>query len=146
MVEDISHIPMRYIAAGSFSASIAKDSGSMYLWGTGTFGEFRTPHRVKKIEANTIQVEIGDGFGMALTEDRDLYTWGTNQDGQLGSGDFQERPTPQLMQRITSEGRQIEQIACGANFALALGKSTGLTVMDEQRQALEEKITLLQYA
>ena len=54
MVEDISHIPMKYIAAGSFSASIAKDSGSMYLWGTGTFGEFKTPHRVKKIEANTI--------------------------------------------------------------------------------------------
>jgi alpha-tubulin suppressor-like RCC1 family protein len=50
MVEDISHIPMKYIAAGSFSASIAKDSGSLYLWGTGTFGEFKTPHRVKKID------------------------------------------------------------------------------------------------
>lgn len=50
MVEDISHIPMKYIAAGSFSAAIAKDSGSLYLWGTGTFGEFKTPHRVKKIE------------------------------------------------------------------------------------------------
>ena len=54
VVEDISHIPMTYVAAGSFSASIAKETGSVYLWGTGTFGEFRTPHRVKKIEQRAI--------------------------------------------------------------------------------------------
>ena len=40
LVEDISHIPMSSIAAGTFSASIAKETGSLYLWGTGTFGEF----------------------------------------------------------------------------------------------------------
>jgi hypothetical protein len=40
---------MKYIAAGSFSASISSDTASLYLWGTGTFGEFHSPHRVKKI-------------------------------------------------------------------------------------------------
>jgi len=29
---------MSQIEAGSFSASIAKDTGQVYLWGTGTFG------------------------------------------------------------------------------------------------------------
>jgi len=54
LVEDISHIPMSYIAAGSFSASIAQETGSLYLWGTGTFGQFKTPHRVKKIKTRAI--------------------------------------------------------------------------------------------
>jgi len=31
---------------------------------------------------------------MVLTEGRQIYTWGINEDGQLGSGDFVDRPTP----------------------------------------------------
>ena len=85
---------MSYVSAGSFSASISKDTGSLYLWGTGTFGQFYTPHRVKKIEGKAIQVAIGDKFGLVMTEERDLYTWGINNNGQLGSGDFIEKPTP----------------------------------------------------
>jgi len=81
LVEDISHIAMKFIAAGSFSASISKDQGSIYLWGTGTFGKFSTPHRVKKIEQRALQVEIGQSFGMVLTEERNIYTWGINEDG-----------------------------------------------------------------
>ncbi|MFN7880988.1 MAG: hypothetical protein ACK5NI_00640 [bacterium] len=54
LIEDISHIPMSHIEAGSFSASIAKDSGQVYLWGSGTFGQFKTPHRVKKIVQKAI--------------------------------------------------------------------------------------------
>lgn len=40
----------------------------------------------------------------------------------------------------------LSQVACGSNFSLCLGISTGLTVMDEQRMALEDKITMLQQA
>jgi alpha-tubulin suppressor-like RCC1 family protein len=108
LIEDISHIPMSYVAAGSFSASISKESGSLYLWGTGTFGAFKTPHRVKKIDGRVIQVSIGESFGIVLTEDKILYTWGQNYNGQLGSGDLVDKPTPQLMQQITSEGRMLK--------------------------------------
>ena len=107
LVEDISHIPMSFVEAGTFSASIAQNSGSIYLWGTGTFGKFSTPHRVKRVAERAIQVSIGDSFGIVLTEDRKLYTWGINSSGQLGTGDFEDRPTPLLMQQITSEGRMI---------------------------------------
>jgi len=72
---------MSYIAAGGFSASISKDAGSLYLWGSGTFGEFLTPHRVKKVESKSVKASIGRDFGMALTEDRRIYTWGLNANG-----------------------------------------------------------------
>jgi hypothetical protein len=38
----------------------------------------------------------------------------------------------------------VDTIACGLNFALCLGKTTGLTIMDEQRMVLEAKITHLE--
>jgi alpha-tubulin suppressor-like RCC1 family protein len=97
LIEDISHIPMKFVAAGSFSASIAQETGSLYLWGTGTFGAFKTPHRVKKIEGRAMQCSIGESFGIVLTEDRQMYTWGQNYNGQLGSGDLIDKPTPQEM-------------------------------------------------
>ena len=38
LVDEISHIPMTSVAAGSFSASISQDNKSLFLWGSGTFG------------------------------------------------------------------------------------------------------------
>ena len=67
---------MSQIAAGSFSAAISRETKSLYLWGTGAFGEFLTPHRVKKIQDESVQVSIGDGFGMALTQMGKVYSWG----------------------------------------------------------------------
>jgi X-linked retinitis pigmentosa GTPase regulator len=74
---------MRYIAAGSFSASISHDSGDLYLWGSGVFGEFLTPHRVKTIHGFTTQVAIGNHFGLALTREGQVYSWGHNNSGEL---------------------------------------------------------------
>lgn len=50
VVDEISHIPMKFVAAGSFSAAISEEKQDLFLWGTGSFGEFLTPHRVKKIK------------------------------------------------------------------------------------------------
>ena len=54
LLQEISHIPMQLIAAGSFSAAVSENGGSLFLWGTGAFGEFLTPHRVKKIEGEAV--------------------------------------------------------------------------------------------
>ena len=75
---------MRYVAAGSFSASISYDSGNLYLWGSGVFGEFLTPHRVKTIKGMTVSVSIGNHFGIAVNQDGIVYSWGHNNSGELG--------------------------------------------------------------
>lgn len=72
---------MCYIAAGGFSASISSDNKSLYIWGTSTFGELEIPNRVKKIPEKVQQVSIGEEFGVALTEDQKIYTWGENANG-----------------------------------------------------------------
>ena len=45
---------MKFIAAGSFCASISEEEQSLFLWGSGAFGEFLTPHRVKKIKGTVV--------------------------------------------------------------------------------------------
>lgn len=113
---------MSYIAAGSFSGSISQDTGSLYLWGTGTFGEFHSPHRVKKITERVSQVQIGHQFGIALSESHTLYSWGENTKGQLGTGDFENLSGPTKMDQLTkTDEKVISSIACGYNFAVCLG-------------------------
>lgn len=80
-IQDISHIPMCYVAAGGFSAAISTEHKELYLWGYGTFGQFQTPHRVKNIEGRLKLVAVGNDFGAALTEQSQLYTWGENPQG-----------------------------------------------------------------
>jgi len=39
LIEEISHIPMKFVAAGgTFSASVSEEHSSCYIWGTGSFG------------------------------------------------------------------------------------------------------------
>jgi alpha-tubulin suppressor-like RCC1 family protein len=47
MITEIASITMRFIAAGSFSGAISHEKGELFLWGTGTFGEFPIPQKVK---------------------------------------------------------------------------------------------------
>lgn len=121
VVDEISHIPMKFVAAGSFSAAISEDKMDLFLWGTGSFGEFLTPHRVKKIKGQTVSVSVGYGFGVALSNQGYLYSWGMNDFGQLGSGDFKVQTTPQLMTSL--ESKLVTSIECGQFFAIGLGQT-----------------------
>lgn len=121
LIDEIAHLPMRFVEAGSFSASISEEGSNLFLWGTGSFGEFLTPHRVKKIRGETVEVSLGSGFGVALSVHGFLYSWGDNCNGELGQGDYILRSTPQLMGQLDT--KRVTTIACGDNFVIALGQT-----------------------
>ena len=126
-VQEINHIPMCFIAAGGFSAAIANENKSLYLWGTGTFGEFEYPHRVKKISGSVKFVSVGQDFGAAITTDNALYTWGDNPQGQLGTGDFVNSGTPRALENICKDGRSISHFGCGSAFMICLGQAATMS-------------------
>ena len=70
-----------------------------------------------------ISVSLGDQFGACLTAERNIYTWGINDIGQLGTGDYQDFGTPNALNKITVEGREINRIACGSQFTLCLSQA-----------------------
>lgn len=51
---------------------------------------------------------------MALSSEGDLYSWGLNFKGQLGVGDFENRPQPLLVDSFTTGGS-----ALGGNLGVS---------------------------
>lgn len=108
------------VRAGSFSASLSAD-GQLYVWGEGTFGQFYTPHRIKSAKVLDIQDFAISRAGLAAVISRSgtCYTWGHNDVGQLGHGDFKPRQTPQRVKYL--EGKKVTSIGLGEDFCIALG-------------------------
>jgi len=82
LINELSFIKMTKVRAGSFAASLSSD-GQLYIWGSGVFGEFFTPHRVKSTTSiDVLDFQIGyKGFACVVTRKGELYTWGYNDAG-----------------------------------------------------------------
>ena len=120
LLEELSFSRMVQVRAGSFSAAMSQDQ-QIFVWGRGIFGEFYTPHRVKsvnKLDILDFNISKG-GAALILTRQGTLYSWGYNDFGQLGHGDYKERATPERIDFL--DGKRVTQIAVGHEFVIALG-------------------------
>ena len=115
-IAGLKGIRVKQLACWSSSAAVTSD-GQLYVWGSGTFGEFLVPERVGNLSGIT-DVSLGGGFGAALDTAGQVWTWGTNTGGELGLGDSENRPAPELLTSL--QGKAIQQVACGSAHVLAL--------------------------
>lgn len=120
LLEELNFVKIVKIRAGLFSAAFSQDN-QLYLWGSGPFGEFYTPHRVKSVQQiDLLDFQVGrGGFIVVLSRSGSVYTWGNNEMGQLGQGDTQLRSVPQRVESI--ENKKVTSIACGKDFVVTLG-------------------------
>lgn len=58
-------------------------------------------------------------MALVLTRQGTLYSWGYNDFGQLGHGDYKERATPERIDAL--DQKRVTQIAVGHDFIIALG-------------------------
>jgi len=75
------------VESGYHSGAL-NDKGDLFLWGSGTFGEYLRPTRIKK-PYPFIDLSIGGFFGAAIDNKHSVYTWGNNNSGELGLGHFE---------------------------------------------------------
>ena len=84
-----------------FTASLTTD-GDVWTWGSNTFGELGTnsnkpyedePKQVKTI-SNIKDIGVGYYHVVALKENGKVYTWGLNNNGQLGNGTTDNKKEP----------------------------------------------------
>ncbi|XP_014250141.1 probable E3 ubiquitin-protein ligase HERC4 isoform X2 [Cimex lectularius] len=104
--------------------------GEIYAWGDGTHGQLGQaiknlpkPKIIRSIATNFV-VQIASGYNhcMALTNKGELYSWGSNENGQLGLGlKVKSVKEPTLVSSLN--GLPIALIACGANHSFAISKS-----------------------
>jgi len=82
---------IRKISCNHHTAAV-NDQGMLYFWGTGVFGTFYEPRVV--IDADIVDVSVGGSFGIAQDKEGLLWSWGTNQNGELGQSDLKTRVYP----------------------------------------------------
>ena len=107
-------------------------SGNVVVFGAGSFGQMGnnqytslsmpTPVSLL-VHRPVIQICTGTGsnFCMALTIGGNLYTWGQNNFGQLGTGDTKDRYKPCLIKRLRVA--KIKSIHAGQYHVLAVASA-----------------------
>ena len=114
------------------------DDGVMYVWGSGIFGEFKRPRKVKL--QNNIRVNrviVGGSFIVIMDQDDRLVVWGSNSNGEIGVGDNKIRNHPSRLETI--EDKIVGQVSVGGSFAFAIGRTSNRTdnsiFVDEQNRS-----------
>src|SRR5580693_2856624 len=99
--------------AGNQAALPRGASGTAYSWGnnaTGELGQGGTtnslaPKRVAKLASNVEQMSAGTDGSLALTGDGAVWSWGGNDQGQLGTGNQTDSSTPVPVKRSSGFGQ-----------------------------------------
>lgn len=106
------------MACGHHSAALT-DTGEIYLWGTGVFGEFCSPIQVSQSGARYKDIDVGSFFGVSIDDSGLAWTWGSNTSGELGLADYEPRKSP--FPNASLQGKVMVKVACGGSYVIALG-------------------------
>jgi alpha-tubulin suppressor-like RCC1 family protein len=116
------------MAAGlNFALGVSTDQ-KLYVWGDNRAGQLgidgvtniAVPTLLTNLAAKTFQkVAAGSSHALALTSDGELWVWGTNSFGQLGSGNTNSTTTPQSIPFPAASLRWTNVFA-GADFSFAI--------------------------
>jgi alpha-tubulin suppressor-like RCC1 family protein len=127
------------IAAGTYHTVALKNDGTVWAWGGNDYGQLgdntttphNTPVQVKGAGAvgyleGIIAVAVGYGHNVAIKNGGTVFSWGRNDDGQLGNNTTTDRTIP--VQVVGSGGKgfltNVVSVACGYSHSAAV-KSDG---------------------
>ena len=122
------------IAAGAMDAYAIGSDGNIYSWGYGFDGELgdggtalsTTPVVVaegaRPAGVGFTQVAAGDGMAFGIGTDGQVYSWGWNVTGALGTGDLMNQDVPTALSAgAIPVGVEITRVASGQEGGYALG-------------------------
>lgn len=79
------------------------------------------PHPIESLESVVAaRISTGNGHTLLASVSGDCYTWGVNDDGQLGLGDTTERQRPTKLTELSN--KHIIDVASGHGHSLVLTK------------------------
>jgi alpha-tubulin suppressor-like RCC1 family protein len=142
-----------FVACGGFhSFAIAQDN-TVWAWGWNNkgqlgfgigylepFSSFPLPVNFFADSINSFTVlRLAAGFthSMAVSSLGQVYSWGDNRKGQLGLGDFSDRPFPSLVSNFASDKESpvwIVDVACGSYFSAAITRMGEIHVWGSNRK------------
>ncbi|XP_028301238.1 E3 ubiquitin-protein ligase HERC2 isoform X2 [Gouania willdenowi] len=112
-----------------FSVALTKP-GVVFTWGKGDYHRLghgsddhvRRPRQVQGLQGKkVIVIATGSLHCVCCTEDGEVYTWGDNDEGQLGDGTTNAIQRPRLVAAL--QGKKINRVACGSAHTLSWSTS-----------------------
>ncbi|XP_067113934.1 RCC1 and BTB domain-containing protein 1-like isoform X1 [Osmerus mordax] len=108
---------------------LATEEGELFAWGhngysqlgNGTTNQGVTPVLVSAnlLNKKVTEVACGSHHSMALTDAGEVYAWGYNNCGQVGSGSTANQPTPRRVSNCL-QNKVVVGITCGQTSSLAV--------------------------
>lgn len=115
------------IACGDQHSAVVTERGRVYVFGNNEWGQLGLGHtkasnkpsfiKVLKPE-KTLLVACGRSHTLLYTDSGKLFSFGGNEDGQLGHGDRNNETSPKLVESLSSV--KLKEISCGSNHCAAL--------------------------
>jgi len=100
---------------------VLTNQNDLYFWSYGKESNFSRPIKLfldKKITVTSIS--CGKNFCILLTKQGTIYSFGKkNKFGELGSGDYNPRESPELIYYLAEAGEKIVQVECGYKHVVA---------------------------
>ncbi|GAB6032349.1 RCC1 and BTB domain-containing protein 2 [Chamberlinius hualienensis] len=116
------------IACGSNHSLALTQDGEVFSWGSNNYGQCghnttqtqKTPRKISSIiaEKRVISVVCGENNSICIIDNGEVYSWGNNYSGQLGTGSNQTQTIPTNVVNLT--GIVIVKVVCGYAHTLAL--------------------------
>jgi alpha-tubulin suppressor-like RCC1 family protein len=135
------------IAAGGKHSVALSTNGKLFSWGGGELGRLGTGESVNALspvavggldDEIIVQVDAGASHTAALTSEGLVYTWGQNDNGQLGTeagmnlDQLACEVAPTLVEGLLS-GKKIAQIQCGYKSTLSVTAEGDMYVFGDKK-------------
>ena len=133
-IESLAGLGATKVECGSqFSVCLTR-AGSVYTWGKGDYHRLghgtddhvRRPRKVAALQGRKIvSIATGSLHCVACTDSGEVFTWGDNDEGQLGDGSTNAIQRPRLVAIL--QNRKINRVACGSAHTLAWSTNRPVT-------------------
>ncbi|XP_006657475.1 uncharacterized protein LOC102715316 isoform X2 [Oryza brachyantha] len=117
------------VAAAKHHTVIATEAGELFTWGSNREGQLGypsvdtqpTPRRVISLKARIISVAAANKHSAAVAETGEVFTWGSNKEGQLGYGTSNSASNciPRMVEYL--KGKVFKCVSAAKYHTVALG-------------------------
>jgi alpha-tubulin suppressor-like RCC1 family protein len=128
LVEALSRIVVRQVAAGLYHSMVRTRDGDVLTWGGGYHGQLGhgdmdDQNVPKQVESFTNVTDIAAGFfhSLAVVEGGAVFAWGYNAEGQLGLGDHGDG-TNRNVPTVVPGVNEVVAVAAGPHHSFALSR------------------------
>ncbi|GAV70319.1 RCC1 domain-containing protein/RCC1_2 domain-containing protein [Cephalotus follicularis] len=114
------------IACGGRHSAVITDAGALLTFGWGLYGQCGQGSTDDELSPTCVSSLLGLRIGgvaaglwhtVCISDDGDVYTFGGNQFGQLGTGGDQAETLPRLLEAPSLENMHARVVSCGARHS-----------------------------